>query len=126
MSPTFTARDMDHLSSLEAAFRTELPRVFAGLSASDFTFPVLHELTHITQDRLLYGNDQVTSTQLLEHYHIEAVKHLFRQTARRLTRRHWPCKWCDLMPRLPFFAPSLSLLSWLLQITLKGHWGVVV
>ena len=77
-SPTFTEADMDLLVRLEAAFRTELPRVFAGLSPSDFAFPTLHELTHIAQDRLLYGNDQVTTTQQLEHFHIEAVKDPFQ------------------------------------------------
>jgi hypothetical protein len=78
MLPTFTEADMDKLGRLEAAFRTELPRVFQGLSPSDFAFPTLHELTHIAQDRVLYGNDQVTTTQPLEHFHLEAVKDPFR------------------------------------------------
>jgi hypothetical protein len=80
MAPTFTHDDMDVLCRLVTAFRLELPRVFVGLSASDFGFPTLHELVHIAQDRLLYGNDQVTSTQLLEHYHIEAVKEPFQHS----------------------------------------------
>jgi len=78
MAPQFTEAQMDEMSRVQAAFSSELQRAFSNLSASNFDFPSLHELTHVAQDRLMYGHDRVTTTQLLENFHIEAVKNPFR------------------------------------------------
>jgi hypothetical protein len=113
MAPTFTEADMDALTLLEAGFRKELPLVFAGLSASDFGIPTLHELTHIAQDRLLYGNDQVTSTQLLEHYHIAAVKELFQQSNKTTQQvslaLQLGCMYAQAIMMRPIAAPAPAL-----------------
>lgn len=73
--------ELRSLDILVAEFRRESREMFRKYTASDFRFPTMHELIHLTQDVRRYGALSVMSTKLGEHDHIDNVKEPFQSAS---------------------------------------------